>query len=75
MVGNWLSRDTSCPLCSLPLQHGFIFKNGQFKNLAYPGAQLTTAMGINNNEVIVGTARMPTSNGGYNIVPFKATCQ
>jgi hypothetical protein len=75
MVGNWLSRDPTCPLCALPLQHGFIFKNGQFKNLAYPGALLTTAMGINNNEVIVGTARMPTSNGGYNIVPFKATCQ
>jgi hypothetical protein len=75
MVGNWMSRDTSCPLCALPLQHGFIFKNGQFKDLKYPGALLTTAMGINNNEIIVGTARMPTSNGGYNIVPFKATCQ
>jgi hypothetical protein len=32
-------------------------------------------MGINNNEIIVGTARMPNSNGGYNIVPFIATCQ
>jgi hypothetical protein len=75
MVGNWLSRDLSCLDCFDPLQHGFIFKNGQFKNLQYPGASLTTARGINNNEVIVGSARMPTSNGGYNIVPFKATCQ
>jgi uncharacterized membrane protein len=75
MVGNWMSRDTTCPMCALSLQHGFIYKNGQFKNLAYPGAMLTTAMGINNNEVIVGTARIPTNNGGYNIVPFKATCQ
>ena len=75
MVGNWLSRDLTCLLCAAPLQHGFIFKNGQFKNLKYPGASLTIAMGINNNEVIVGTARMSTSSGGYNIVPFKSTCQ
>ncbi len=73
MVGNWLSQDSH----GLTLQHGFIFQNGQFKNLVYPGALLTTAMGINNNEVIVGTARIPANNGGfnYNIIPFKATCQ
>jgi len=75
MAGNWLSRDLACLLCAAPLQHGFIYKNRRFKNLAYPGAQLTTAMGINNNGVIVGFARMPLSNAGYNIVPFKATCQ
>jgi hypothetical protein len=75
MAGNWLSRDLACLLCAAPLQHGFIYKNRRFENLAYPGAQLTTAMGINNNGVIVGFARMPLSNAGYNIVPFKATCQ
>jgi uncharacterized membrane protein len=75
MVGNWLSQDPMCPMCAQPLQHGFIYKNHQFQDLAYPGAQLTTATGINNFETIVGTARMPLSTGGYNIVPFKATCQ
>jgi|SRR5581483_11245965 len=76
MVGNWLSKDTSCPMCASPLQHGFIYKNSIFESLAYPGALLTTATGLNNHGTVVGTARMPANNGtGYNIVPFKAKCE
>jgi uncharacterized membrane protein len=69
IVGNWLSRD---PRIGDYLEHGFIYKNGKFENLAYPGALLTTAMGINNNGAIVGWAR---TSDFYDIVPFKATCQ
>jgi hypothetical protein len=69
IVGNWLSRD---PRIGTYLEHGFIYKNGKFENLAYPGALLTTAMGINNYGAIVGWAR---TSDFYDIVPFKATCQ
>ncbi len=69
IVGNWLSRD---PRIGDYLGHGFIYKNGKFQNLAYPGALLTTAMGINNNGIIVGWAR---TSDFYDIIPFKATCQ
>jgi uncharacterized membrane protein len=34
--------------------HGFIYKNGKFENLVYPGSRNTFAGGINNNGVIAG---------------------
>jgi hypothetical protein len=34
--------------------HGFIYKNGRFENLVYPGSRNTFAGGINNSGVIAG---------------------
>src|SRR5207248_11203766 len=72
MVGNWVSADSQ----GLAVPHGFIYKNGVFKNIVYPGALATSASGINNYGTVVGTARMPANNGfGYNVVPYKAYCK
>ena len=72
VVGNWVSEDSQ----GLDVPHGFIYKNGVFEKITYPGALATSASGINNYGTVVGTARMPANNGfGYNIVPYKASCK
>ena len=72
MVGNWISEDSQ----GLDVPHGFIYKNGVFKNIVYPGALATSASEINNYGTVVGTALIPANNGfGYNVVPYKAYCK
>ena len=72
MVGDWISR----PSENQTVPHAFIYKNGVFEHIHYPGALATSASGINKFGTVVGTARMPANNGfGYNIVPFKAYCR
>jgi probable HAF family extracellular repeat protein len=41
--------------------HGFIYKNGVFTTLDFPGADLTIAMGINGSGDVVGSYALPAA--------------
>ena len=72
MVGEWISRPSEDEV----VPHAFIYKNGVFEHIHYPGAKATSASGINKYGTVVGTAEVPANNGfGYNIVPYKAYCK
>lgn len=72
MVGNWISEDSE----GQDVPHAFIYKNGIFEHIHYPGALSTSASGINKYGTVVGTAAMPANNGfGYNVVPYRAYCK
>jgi hypothetical protein len=51
--------------------HGFIYKDGVFKNVIYPGSRNTFVQGINNGGLITGLAFFEhgTSKG------FAASCK
>jgi probable HAF family extracellular repeat protein len=54
VVGRW--DDASMPLtipCSTQC-HGFLWSKGEFKDVEFPGAVITVALGINNSGLIVG---------------------
>jgi hypothetical protein len=60
IVGNHLSTDRDL---------GFILQNSEFKAIVYPGANYTTAGGINNNGVISGQIHLTDKSAlGYTAV-------
>ncbi len=50
---------------------GFVYKNGQFKKLAVPGAIETEAEGINDNGVIVGWCQVGPTTLGFALMNGK----
>ncbi|MCU1297567.1 MAG: hypothetical protein JWO91_1845 [Acidobacteriaceae bacterium] len=69
IAGNYVTADSNGEF----QLNGFIYENGTFKNLVYPGAISTTALGINDYKTVVGVARVPPTNT-YTYIPFKAHC-
>lgn len=63
IVGNYESGDDTF--------YGFIYKNGQFENLTYPGASNVVVGGINNNGVITGIIYLQSGSA----LAYTATCQ
>jgi len=62
VVGRW--DDASMPL-TLPCStqcHGFFWSKGEFKDVEFPGAVYTVALGINNHRLIVGRYVDSSSN-------------
>lgn len=71
IVGDYLTKNSTGAT-----SHGFIYKNGSFKNVDYPGARNTSVGGINDHGLIVGDAVFSTNTGaGHTLKPFKAQCQ
>jgi len=69
IAGNYVTSDSN----GENQLNGFIYENGAFENLAYPGAISTAALGINDYKTVVGIARVPPSDS-YTFIPFKAQC-
>ena len=62
IVGNHISSDK---------KFGFMYENGVFKNIVYPGAKSTMAGGINNNGLVSGEIYLT----GTNVVGYTAICK
>jgi len=62
MVGNHLSANRD---------FGFIYENGDFTSIVYPGARNTKAGGINNNGLISGQVYFT----GNNTLGYTAVCK
>jgi hypothetical protein len=70
IAGNYVTADSNGEF----QLNGFIYESGTFKNVVYPGAISTAALGINDYKTVVGAARVPPTNT-YNFIPFKAYCK
>ena len=70
IAGNYMTYDSN----GENQFNGFIYTNGTFKNVLYPGAMSTAVYGINDYGMVVGMARVPPTNS-YTFIPFKANCK